>query len=62
MKTCNTCKKSKPEKEFNSHKANIGGLQGKCKDCQHKYLAQWKKDNKERVNKQQREAYKKKQR
>lgn len=58
MKRCNTCKKSKPERDFNKHKANSDGLQGQCKKCQKEYLAQWKKENKERVNKQNAEAAK----
>uniref|UniRef100_A0AAU2A9W8 HNH endonuclease n=1 Tax=Streptomyces sp. NBC_00093 TaxID=2975649 RepID=A0AAU2A9W8_9ACTN len=51
-KTCSTCRESKPESEFNKHKTNRGGLQAKCRKCQHDYLAQWKRDNKERVNAQ----------
>ncbi|MGW3929977.1 hypothetical protein ACWECC_18015 [Streptomyces microflavus] len=50
MKQCNTCKKNKPERDYHKNKTTRDGLSGKCKKCQAAYIAQWKKDNKARVN------------
>ncbi|MFF7555528.1 hypothetical protein ACFZA9_21880 [Streptomyces olivaceus] len=45
MKTCTTCKKSKPEREFNKNATKSGGLQDKCKKCAKEYYKNWRKNN-----------------
>jgi hypothetical protein len=47
MKTCNACKKSKPEKEFSKNKTKSGGLHDRCKKCQKEYYDDWRKKNPE---------------
>lgn len=36
MKTCSTCKKSKPLKEFYNNKSKPGGKDNQCKVCHNK--------------------------
>lgn len=45
MKTCATCKESKPETEFQKNRARKDGLHGKCRKCQKDYFARWREKN-----------------
>ena len=56
-KVCFTCKIEKPEEEFNKSKQNIGGLRGFCKACQKLYMQEYQEKNREKLRKQNREAY-----
>lgn len=43
MKRCPVCKTEKPETEFSKNKSAYDGLQGHCKICQNKKLAEYRK-------------------
>lgn len=45
MKTCNSCKKSKPLSEFHKQTASKDGHQGKCKPCNNSSAREWQAEN-----------------
>jgi hypothetical protein len=45
MKTCSTCKEPKEEKFFSKKTSAKDGLNSRCKDCDKKAVAEWRKDN-----------------
>jgi hypothetical protein len=47
LKHCNKCNELKPLFEFTSNKASKDGLQSRCKECDKKYQAERRKNNKE---------------
>jgi hypothetical protein len=47
LKICSKCKSFKDENCFNKCKSNKDGLMNYCKDCQHLYSKNWKKQNPE---------------
>ena len=45
MKRCSTCKKNKPESDYQKNRARKDGLHDKCRECQKEYFAGWRKKN-----------------
>ena len=57
MKTCNTCKETKPYSEFSTKKESKDGYRHACKDCRKIESREWYSKNKERKAKTTREWY-----
>lgn len=50
MKTCTKCGEVKPLAEFHVRRASRDGLAPKCKPCNGRHVAEWKRAHPERVN------------
>ena len=48
MKTCHTCKESKPVSEFYKRTKSSDGLQDVCKKCQDDYRRAWTEGNRDK--------------
>ena len=59
MKICTKCKEEKAEGEFNKRKSSKDGLDGWCKECALESTNKYKKNNLEKVRKQNRESKRK---
>lgn len=49
MKPCKKCGEIKPLASFHNDKRNRDGKQGQCKECRNQRIAQWQKQNPERL-------------
>ena len=70
MKYCHSCESEKPFELFHKDSRNKDGLYSRCKKCRQeeykedreeilKYKKEFRKNNKKKVNEQQRELYRK---
>jgi hypothetical protein len=53
MKICNICKSSLPKSEFNRKASNNDRLDSACRSCRKKYMAKYRKDNKNNIRQSQ---------
>lgn len=49
MKTCHTCKVTKPLDQFQKVRQNKDGLNGRCIPCIREYRSEWQKKNRHRT-------------
>lgn len=59
MKTCNTCKLKKDLSSFNKNRNSKDGLSHYCRECEKEKKKIYREKNRERLNKESRENYKK---
>jgi hypothetical protein len=57
VKICSRCKRELELEKFIKNKNCKDGRAGICKDCSNKYSAEWKRKNKDKISKQNKQIY-----